>query len=127
MKSKADSSVTIYEKGEILVSVDEATGTILSTARLIPVSATQKIAVDVNDEEVCFLKAHLGVDLGEHRYFECDVENANEIIRECFAIESYEVTKVKDDESITALGIIAGDLVNKIHGPYNSNVEEING
>jgi hypothetical protein len=118
------SRIQIYEKDNVLVAIflseDGVTGDVVSTARLIPPHITENITVNVDDEEAAFLKEYLDIDMEEYRTLELSVEAANDLIRDCFRIESAEVASVADDDgSTTNIGMIATRLLDKIHGPYS--------
>ena len=110
----------IYEKDNIIVSMDEETGILLSVMKLIPTSFEGNVEITINDEEALFIKDYLGIDLGDCRDFECDVENANEIIRECFSIESAEVSMELDGKYLSEIIRVADGLMDKIYNSHNS-------
>jgi hypothetical protein len=105
----------IYEKNGKIVSVDEETGTLLSVAKLV----TDNVSVSLDDDSSLFLKSELDIEIGALSRFESGEDVANEVIRQCFVIESEEVLK-SDDGELSERGKMAARLIDFIHGPYNA-------
>ena len=117
----------IYEKNDVMVSVDEHTGTIVSVAKLIPSSDNKNIVVPVDSNELLFFKEYLDIDLGNSSCFKCNIEIANLIIKECFLIESNEVLKINDDEPLSEAGTMAIIILDKIYDSYESGINNLQG
>ena len=105
----------IYEKNNTLVSFDEDNGAIISVCKLI--STPADVDVTISDDEATFLRDEFDIDMGDYRQFKSDVDTANEIIRQCFMIESDEV--MRSDDALSERGELATKIVNTIHGPYS--------
>ena len=113
--------MTIQEKNDMLLSIDEDSGTLLSVCRLIP--SPDDVDLTISDEQAKFLLNELGIDMGDYRQFRSDVDTANEVIRQCFEIESEEISKSNDD-SLSERGELATKLINTIHGPYKNSISK---
>ena len=113
--------MTIHEKNNMLVSIDEDSGTLLSVCRLI--TSPDDVDVIINDEQAKFLTDELGIDMGDYRRFNSDVDTAKEVIRQCFEIESEEIL-ISNGDTLSTRGEIATKLINTIHGPYENSVNK---
>lgn len=106
----------IYEKDFAMVAVDEATGILLSVAKLIETSGN--VAFAITGEQLEFLRTEFALDAGDIHEFKSNTDTANYFIRGCFAIEAEEVAKLDDKgPALSRRGEIAVQLIDLL---YNS-------
>jgi len=107
----------IQKKDNVLISIDDINGVLLSVAKII--NEDVNVIALISDDDAVFLRDELGIDMGNCRTISCDAETANNIITDCFNIESEEVLKSTDENFILSKrGEKAVYIINLLHGEY---------
>ena len=111
-------------KNNVLVSINDETGELLSFTRLVDGSGEVDLLVDDNEAE--FLINELSLNLGLERNVSIDVESANVIIRDCFGIETEEAATAEEG-AMSHRGEMATNIINKILEAYMQSEVAVSG